>query len=134
MPSNLVRIRVLTLLVLQIFSNALCVVVHTAIRFIIQRKVNISSKHQFSICIFSQNGDIKRICDFSNKISELDMALERVRVDSVDVTQLSRNGSVDVSRLVDTLEIEVYRNASKEFSIQYVNRCILVYGRSSEVN
>lgn len=104
-----------------------------AIRLIVRRKVNLSAAHQYAVCSYDQKGRIQRGCEFTNKISEIDAALHALQLSSpIDKADI---GPMDMSTLLDQLQIVLFDDGSTAASLdnKYVNRCVLIYGRSFEV-
>lgn len=103
---------------------------------IFKRKSNLSSKHKYMIATFNQIGDIRMCCNFTNRVSELDAALEGIAADISAPTE----STLDLTALLDSLETllcskrhELSPTAAICTAAEFVNRCVLVYGRSSEV-
>jgi hypothetical protein len=129
-------------------GEARLLAVKAAIKLIVRRKANLSLKHRFAVLTFDQTGSIALVCGFTNSVSDVDAALDSVTVPVASAGLLppppgqGQEGAegLDVARLLDGLQATLYtRQAGRQTAggggneETYIDRCIMIYGRSSEV-
>lgn len=105
--------------------------VKAAVRMIYRRKVNLCAGHSFAVMAFDRCGRVTPLGPFSSKASDLDSALEAVRVQPQ--VEAVPGDAVDLSVLVDDVQTALRADPSADSAARYIHRCVIIYCRSDEV-